>query len=93
MHSLRDRDNLEKKKLGRKVDSAVPREREWLSKKLHEAEAYVEARNEEKRNSDIAFHEINQNLSLNDFSYIKQVMGRSGSERQNQLVWRIGIEK
>ena len=43
--------------------------------KLCEAEAEVEARNWEKRNSDIALHEINHS-NLNDFSYIKHVDGR-----------------
>ena len=35
--------------------------------KLYEAEAEVEARNLEKRNSDIAFHEINQEFESQRF--------------------------
>ena len=35
--------------------------------KLYEAEAEVEARNWEKRNSDIAFHEINQEVESQRF--------------------------
>ena len=45
--------------------------------KLCEAEAKVEARNWEKRNSDVAFHEINQEFeSQRYFSYIKRVDGQ-----------------
>ena len=62
---------------------------------LYEAEAEVETRNWEKRNSDIAFHEISQEFE--HFSYIKQVCPPTRQirlrERQNQLVWRIGVEK
>ena len=58
VHSLKDRDNLHKI-LERKVDSAVRGEM-MAQRKLYEAEAEVEARNCEKRNSDIAFHVINQ---------------------------------
>ena len=39
-------------------------------RRLYEAEAEVEARNWEKRHSDMASHEINQEFDLNDFSYI-----------------------
>ena len=42
--------------------------------KLYEAEAEVEARNWEKRNSDFDFSQRSiKNLNLSDFSYIKQV--------------------
>ena len=51
VHSLKDRENLQ--------NSAVRGER-MAQQKLYEAEAEVEARNWEKRNSDIAFQEINQ---------------------------------
>ena len=73
VHSLRDR-KISKKILERKVDSAVRGER-MAEQKLCEAEAEVEARNWEKRNSDIAFHEINQEFESQrfHFSYIKRV--------------------
>ena len=45
--------------LERKVDLAVRGERE-AQQKFYQAEAEVEARNWEKRNSDFAFQEINQ---------------------------------
>ena len=56
VHSLKDRENLQKI-LGRKVDLAVRGER-IAHQKLYHAEA--EAKNWEKRNSDFAFQGINQ---------------------------------
>ena len=78
VHSLKDK-KKSTKKCERKVDSAV--QGELLSQqKLYEAE--VEARNWEKRNSDIAFHEFYPS----DFSYIKL--------KETKLVCcRIRIEK
>ena len=58
MRSLEDGENHQKI-LERKVDSAVGGEMR-AQRKLSEAEAEVEARNWEKRNSDFAFQEINQ---------------------------------
>ena len=58
MHSLKDKENLQKI-FERKVDLVVQGERAAQQKKF-EAEAEVDARNWEKRNSDIAFREINQ---------------------------------
>ena len=58
VHSLRDRENLQKI-LERKVDSAFRGERE-AQQKLYHSETEVEARNWEKRNSDFACQEINQ---------------------------------
>ena len=65
MHSLKDRENLQKS-LHRKVDSAVRGER-MAQQKLYEAEAEAEARNWEKRNSDISLHEINQEFESQRF--------------------------
>ena len=56
VHSLKDRENLQKI-LGRKVDLAVRGER-IAHQKLHNAEA--EAKNWEKRNSDFGCQEIHQ---------------------------------
>ena len=92
VHSLRDRKSP-KKTLNGKL-TRPSEEREWLSKKLCEAEADVEARNWEKRNSDIAFHEINQDFEISTISPTSsESTGRPGSERSNQLAWRLGIEK
>ena len=43
-------------------------ESEWLTKKMYKAEAEVEARNCERRNSDIAFQDINQEFEPQRFS-------------------------
>ena len=51
-----ERQKISSKLIERKVDSAVRGER-MAHQKLFEAEAEVEARNWEKRNSDFAFHE------------------------------------
>ena len=45
-------------------------------RKLCEAEAEVEARNWEKRNSDFVFRRPIKNLNLSDFSDIKQINGQ-----------------
>ena len=66
VHSLKDRENLQKI-LERKVDSAVRGEM-MAQRKLYQAGAEVEARNWEKRNSDISFQEIN--------TCTKQVVGQ-----------------
>ena len=58
VHTLRDRAHFQKI-LERKVDSAVRGER-MAQQKLYGTEAEVEARNWEKRNSDIAFRVANQ---------------------------------
>ena len=63
VHSLRE--NLQKI-FEWKVDSAVRGER-MVQQRLAEAEAEVEARSWEKRNSDIAFQEINQELESQRF--------------------------
>ena len=65
VHSLKDRENLQKI-LEREVDSAFRGER-MAQQKLYEAEAGVEARNWEKRNSDIALREINQEFESQRF--------------------------
>ena len=65
VHSLRDRENLHKI-FERKVDLAVRGER-MVQQKFHEAEAEVEARNWEKRNSDTAFEKINQEFESQRF--------------------------
>ena len=65
MHSLKDKENLPKI-LERKVDSAVRGEM-LAQRKLHEAEGEVEARNWEKKNSDFAFQEINQEFESQRF--------------------------
>ena len=81
-----ERENLHKSFV-RKAEIAVRGER-MAQQRLYEAETEVVARNWEKRNSDIAIQEINQECELEDFNYNKQV-----SQRQSQFVWRIGIEK
>ena len=53
VHSLRDR-KISRKSLNGKL-TRPSEEREWLNKKLYEAQHEVEARNWEKRNSDTAF--------------------------------------
>ena len=57
-------------------------------RKQYEAEAEVEARNWEKKNSDLAFQEINQELESQRFQ--QHQASRSGQiklrERQDQLV-------
>ena len=74
VHSLKDRDNL-RKILERKVDSAV--RCELLSQqKVYEAESEVEAKNWEKRNSDIVFREINQEFESHRFQPHQQVDGQ-----------------
>ena len=72
-HSLSDRDNL-RKIVEREVDSAVRGEK-IIHHKLAEAETEVEARGWEKRHSDIAFQEINQELESQRFQ-VKQVHGQ-----------------
>ena len=64
LRTLRDRENH--KILERKVDLVVRGER-MAQQKLYEAETEVEARNWEKRNSDIAFQEINQEFEPQRF--------------------------
>ena len=50
-------------------------------RELYEAEAEVEARNWEKKNSDFAFQEINQEFEFQSFSPApSKSMGRPGSE-------------
>ena len=80
MHSLRDREKLQKI-LERKLDLAVRGERE-AQQKLYQAEAEVEARNWQKQRQNFAFQEINQEFESQRFRFksSKQV-GRSGSER------------
>ena len=65
VHSSRDRENLHEIH-ERKAEMAVPGER-MAQQRLYEAEAEVEARNWEKRNSDIAFQEINQEFECQRF--------------------------
>ena len=85
VHSLRDREN-QQKIFERKVDSVVRGER-MAQQKMYEAEAEVEARNWEKRNSDFAFHEINQEFESQRFKTTpSKSMGRFGSNRQTCLV-------
>ena len=75
MHSLRDRENLNKI-LEQKVDSAV--RGELLSQqKFFEAEAEVKARNWEREILTSLFTRLIRNLTLSDFSYIKELGGRS----------------
>ena len=66
VHSLRDRENLQKI-LERKVDFAVRGEEREAQQKLYQAGAEVEAGNWEKRNSDIACQEINQEFESQRF--------------------------
>ena len=65
MRSLKDGENLQKFH-ERKVDSAVRREM-VAQRKLYEAEAEVGARHWEKKNSDFAFQEINQEFESQRF--------------------------
>ena len=65
VHSLRDRENLHKI-LERKAAMAVRGER-MAQQRLHEAAAEVEARSWEKRKSDIAFQDINQEFESERF--------------------------
>ena len=65
MLSLKDR-NIPKI-LERTVDDSVVRGEIMTQQKLYEAEAEVEARNWEKRNSDFTFHEINQEFESQRF--------------------------
>ena len=90
MHSLRDRENLHNI-LERKVDSAVRGER--MAQQKCVAESGVEARNWKRRNSDIAFHEINQEFESQRFQLHQASRWQIRLREMNQLVWRIGIEK
>ena len=58
VHSLNERENIQQV-LERKVDFAVRGER-VAQQELCEAQSEVEAKNWEKKNSEIAFREINQ---------------------------------
>ena len=58
VHSLRDRENCQKI-LERKAELAVRGEK-LAQQRLYEAEADVEVKHWEKRNSDIALYEVNQ---------------------------------
>ena len=69
VHLLKGRENLQKI-FERKVDSAVRGEGE-AQQKLYQAEAEVEAINCEKRNSDFAFHEINQDFESQRFQLLQ----------------------
>ena len=64
-------------------------------RKLYEAEAEVEARNWLKKNSDFAFHEINQEFEPQRLQQHQASRWADQVQRDtiNQLVWRIGIEK
>ena len=81
VHSLNDRNNLQKI-LERKVDSAVRRER-MAQQRLAEAEAEVEARSWEKRNSYIAFQEINQELESQRFQVHQASRWADQAQREN----------
>ena len=76
VHSLKDRENLQKI-LERKAVSAVRGER-MAQQRLYEAEAEVEARNWEKTNYDIAFSKDQSRIRISaiSVSYIKQVDGQ-----------------
>ena len=65
--SSKDSENLQKEKSLNGKLTRPSEEREWLSKKLHEAEAEVEATNWAERNSDIAFHETDQEFESQRF--------------------------
>ena len=76
VHSLKRQSKSPKHLPERKVDSAV-RGAIMAQRKVHGAEAEVEARNWEMRNSDCCFFKRSiTNLDLNDFSYTKQVDGQ-----------------
>ena len=80
VHSLRDGE----KQLERKVDSAVRGER-MAQQTLNETEAEVEARNWEKRNSNIAFHEINQEFESQRFQLHQASRWADQAQREIKL--------
>ena len=65
MHTLRDRDDLQKI-LERKIDLVIQGEKED-QQKLYLAEAEMEAKSWEKRNMDQSFQDINQELESQRF--------------------------
>ena len=60
---------------------------------MYQAEAEVEARSWEKRNSDFAIQEINEEFESQRFQLHQASPWADQAQRQNKLVWRIGIEK
>ena len=77
----RDRENLQKI-LERKVDLAVRAEKE-AKQKLYQVEAEIEARNWEKKNSDIAFREINQEFESQRFQQVDGQIRLRETEMEN----------
>ena len=82
MHSLKDRENLQKI-LGRKVDLAVRGER-IAHQKVYHAEA--EAKIGKREILILLFRRSINNLKLSNFNYFQQVDGQIVSERLNYLV-------
>ena len=92
VHSLKDR--KKQKILERKADLAVPRRGGVAQQKKYEAEAEVEARNWEKRNSDIAFREIHQEFGTQRFQLHQASRWADQAQRDKiSLHGGIGIEK
>ena len=87
---LGDSENFNKI-LERKGDLAVRGEK-MAQQRLCEAEADVEVKHWEKRNSDIALYEINQEFESDDYSYNKRIGGQILLKEKSKLAWRIGIE-
>ena len=85
VHSFRDRENLHKI-LERKVDSAVRGER-MAQQKLCEAEAEVEARNWEKKKSDFAFQQINQEFESQRFQLHQASRWAEQSQRDKNSLY------
>ena len=73
MQTLKDRQNLHEF-LERKAEFAARGEKSAQTR-LSEAEAEMEIGNWEKRNSDLALHEISRSLNSGDYSYNKRNNG------------------
>ena len=95
VRSLKDWENLQKI-LERKVDSAQFERERVAQQKLYEAEAEVEARNWEKRNSDIAFRENNQEFESQRFQLHQASRWADQAQRDKISLygdWWIGSSK
>ena len=53
----------------------------------------MEFKHWEKRNSDIALYEINQEFESDDYSYNKRISGQILLKEKSKLAWRIGSEE
>ena len=81
VHSLRDKDKLHKI-LERKAEMAV-RGKMMAQQRLYEADAEVEPKILEKRNSDIAFQEINQEFESQRFQLHQASRWADQAQRNN----------